>query len=279
MTVVIYRPGCRSLLGKRLMSAKLKTALVTGASTGIGATSAHRLAYRGHDLILVARDVGKMEALATRLRSETGVAVDVLGADLTSPSDRGRVEQRLREDEHIGLLVNNAGSTVAGGFADPDLDKNEALIALNVTAVARLSGAVIPGLLARGEGAIINVSSVLALGPEIAAGLYAASKSFVLTFSQSLQTELVGKGLYVQAVLPAATRTGIWNKSDRELDEMPGLMEVGEMVDAALVGFDRREAITVPPLPDEALWTTFSDARLALMQTIAQKHAAARYRA
>lgn len=261
------------------MSEMLKTALVTGASSGIGATYADRLARRGHDLILVARDVGKMERLAETLRSETGVAVEILGADLTSAGDRARVEQRLREDTRIGLLVNNAGASVAGGFTDPDLDKNEALIALNVTAVARLAGAAIPGFLARGHGAIINVSSVLAFGPEIAAGLYAATKSFVLTFSQSLQTELGAKGLYVQAVLPAATRTAIWNKPDSELDAMPGLMDVGEMVDAALVGFDRREAVTVPSLPDEALWTTYANARLAMLGTVAQKHAAERYRA
>lgn len=130
-----------------------------------------------------------------------------------------------------------------GRYADTDLDAQEALIALDVTAITRLARAAIPGFLARGEGVIVNASSVLAPASEFATGLYPASKSFVLTFSQSLQAELGGKGLFVQAVLPAATRTAIRKKTDRELDEMTGLMDVGEMVDAALVRFDRREAV------------------------------------
>ncbi len=189
------------------MSEQPKAALITGASSGIGATYADRLARRGHDLILVARDISKMEDLAATLRAATRVTIDVVGADLTSPQDLVRVEQRLRGDARIGLLVNNAGAVLSGGYANPDLDSQQALIALNVTAIARLAGAAIPGFLARGGGAIINLSSVLGLAPEFATGLYPASKSFVLTFSQSLQAELGGKGLYVQAVLPAATRT------------------------------------------------------------------------
>lgn len=261
------------------MSEQPKAALITGASSGIGATYADRLARRGHDLILVARDISKMEDLAATLRAATRVTIDVVGADLTSPQDLVRVEQRLRGDARIGLLVNNAGAVLSGGYANPDLDSQQALIALNVTAIARLAGAAIPGFLARGGGAIINLSSVLGLAPEFATGLYPASKSFVLTFSQSLQAELGGKGLYVQAVLPAATRTPLWKKTDEELDAMQGLMDVGEMVDAALVGFDRREAVTMPSLPDEAQWQAFEAARHAMMKSFGQANAAARYQA
>jgi short-subunit dehydrogenase len=256
----------------------LRTALITGASSGIGATYADRLARRGHDLVLVARDRDRMEATARRLRDEAGVAIDVLPADLTEPADLARVEARLSEDKHIGLLVNNAGAAGPGGFANPDLDAQDRLIRLNVTAVVRLAGAVVPRFLAEGDGAIINIASVLALAPEIFPGIYPATKSFVLTFSQSLQAELGPRGVYVQAVLPAATRTEIWERSGRSVDAIPGVMDVGELVDAALVGFDRRESITIPPLPDAAQWESFAAARQAMLPNFRQEHPAARYR-
>ncbi|MEJ0020819.1 MAG: SDR family oxidoreductase [Acetobacteraceae bacterium] len=254
-----------------------RAALITGASSGIGATYADRLARRGHDLVLVARDATRMAAIAERLRGETGVAIDVLPADLTAPDDLRRVEMRLREDARIGLLVNNAGAALAGGFAAPDPDLLQWLIALNIVAVTRLAGAVVPRFLAEGEGAIINLASVLALAPEASPGIYAATKAYVLTFSQSLQTELGGRGLYVQAVLPAATRTEIWERAGRDVNAIPGVMEVGELVDAALVGFDRREAVTIPPLPDEGQWQAFTAARQAMMRNFSNPHPAARY--
>jgi short-subunit dehydrogenase len=255
----------------------LGTALVTGASTGIGATYADRLARRGYDLVLVARDQARLDALAARLRAETGVAVDVLRADLTAADDLHRVEARLREDARINLLVNNAGAAAEGGFAAPELDKQQRIIDLNITAVTRLAGAVVPRFLAAGAGSIINIASVLALAPEAFPGIYAATKAYVLAFSQSLQTELGPRGLYVQAVLPAATRTEIWSRSGRDVDALQGVMEVGELVDAALVGFDRREAITIPPLQDLSPWENFTAARQAMMPGFRQSHAAPRY--
>ena len=252
-------------------------ALVTGASSGIGEVYADRLARRGHDLVLVARDGGRMDATATRLRAATGVSIDVVPADLTEAADLRRVETRLREDGRIGLLVNNAGAAIFG-FADPDLDALDRLIRLNVTALTRLTGAVVPRLLAEGGGSIINIASVLAIAPERAPGIYPATKAFVLSFSQALQTELGPRGLYVQAVLPAATRTEIWGKMGMSPDDVPGMMDVGEMVDAALVGFDRREAVTIPPLPDAGQWEAFEAARLAMQPNFGQQHAAARYR-
>ncbi len=257
----------------------METALITGASSGIGATYADRLARRGHDLVLVARDRQRLEALATRLRAQTGVAVDVLPADLTDAAELARVEARLRQDERIGVLVNNAGAAGAGGFTEPDLDAQERLIRLNVTAVTRLAGAVVPRFLARGQGAIINITSVLAVAPEVFPGIYPATKAFVLVFSQSLQTELGPRGIYVQAVLPSATRTEIWERSGRDANAIPGMMEVGELVDAALVGFDRREPVTIPSLPDVGQWEAFAAARKAMLPNFRQQHAAARYQA
>ncbi len=257
----------------------LGSALITGASSGIGATYADRLARRGHDLVLVARDKARMEAIAARLREETGAAIDILPADLTAAADLRAVEARLREDTRIGLLVNNAGAAGKAGFAEPDLDAMDQLIRLNITAVTRLAGAVVPRFLASGSGAIINIASVLAVAPEMFSGIYPATKSFVLTFSQSLQGELGGRGIYVQAVLPAATRTEIWQRSGRDIDAIPAVMEAGEMVDAALVGFDRREAITIPSLHDVSQWESFSAARQTMLPNFRQVHPAARYTA
>lgn len=261
------------------MSTSRPIALVTGASTGIGAVYADRLARRGYDLVLVARDEQRLTVLATRLRAETAAVVEVLRTDLTDAADLARVETRLHDDSRITLLVNNAGAVVPGGFAAPDLDAFERLIRLNVVAVTRLTGAVVPRFAASGAGSIINVASVVALAPEFPLGIYGATKAYVLALSQSLQTELGPKGIYVQAVLPGATRTEIWERAGRSVEDLAAVMEVDDLVDAALVGFDRREAVTIPPLPDEAQWAAYNGARLAMLPNFAQSQSAARYRA
>ena len=227
-----------------------KKAFLTGASSGIGQALAPELAARGYDLVLVARDQARMQTLAEKLRKETGVKVEIIAADLTDDAQLAKVEQRLREDAGIGLLVNNAGMAAPGGFAAPDRAVIHKLLALNVTAVTQLAAAVTPRFIAQKAGAIINIGSVVGLAPEIGMGAYGATKSFVLTLSQSLATEAGPHGVYVQAVLPAATRTEIWERSGRNVNDVKGVMEVDELVDAALVGFDRREAVTIPPLPD-----------------------------
>jgi short-subunit dehydrogenase len=252
--------------------------LVTGASTGIGAVYADRFARRGHDLVLVARDVARMQSLAERLRKETSVSIDVVPADLTDPQDLARIEQRLREDARIGVLVNNAGASLRGGFLDQNGEDIARLIALNVTALARLANAVAPRFAAGGQGAIINLGSVLGLAPELGSTVYGATKAFVLFLSQSLNVELGPKGVYIQAVLPAATRTEIWEKAGRDVNSIPGVMETDELVDAALVGFDRRETVTIPPLPDAGQWSAFDAARQAMVPNFLQANAAERYR-
>ena len=262
------------------MSVSKGTALVTGASIGIGAVYADRLAKRGYDLVLVARDEARLNALAERLRTETKVKVDVIKADLTSHTDLAKVEQRLATDATITLLVNNAGATVSGPFAEAGADRFEQLIQLNVTSVTRLAAAVVPNFLKQGKGAIINLSSVLAVAPEIGMPVYNATKAFVLTLSQSLNTELGPKGIYIQSVLPAATRTEIWERAGIDLDKFPPeqVMDVGDLVDAALAGFDKGETITFPPLQDEALWQAFDSARKAMLGGLRGDTPAARYR-
>jgi len=251
--------------------------LITGASTGIGAVYADRFARRGHDLVLVARDLARMEALADRLHREAGVAVDILRADLTDAQDLARVEARLRDDSHIGILVNNAGVSAGGGFLDQSPDDVARIISLNTTALTRLTSSVAPRFVMAGKGAIVNLSSVVGLAPELGFTVYGATKAFVLFFSQGLHLELGPKGVYVQAVLPAATRTEIWERSGYDVSTLPALMETGELVDAALVGFDRRETVTIPSLPNADQWAQFDAARRIMLPNFNQAHAAGRY--
>lgn len=254
------------------------TVLITGASSGIGATYAERFARRGHDLILVARDKGRLETLAARLRGEHKVATDILQADLTQPKDLATVEMRLRDDSRIGILINNAGATQSGSFIEQATDDVARIVALNTTALVRLANAIAPRLAQAGEGAIVNIGSVVGLAPEFGMSVYGATKAFALFFSQGLSLELSPKGVYVQAVLPAGTRTEIWERAGIDVNALPDLMEVGELVDVALVGFDRRELVTIPPLHDVTRWNALDAARLALVSDIRQAHVAERYR-
>jgi short-subunit dehydrogenase len=252
--------------------------LITGASSGIGATYAERFARRGHDLVLVARDKARLETLAARLREEHSVAVDILKADLTQSGDLAVVETRLRDDSRIGILINNAGAAQSGSFIEQTTDDIARLVALNTTSLVRLASAIAPRLAQAGEGAIVNIGSVVGLAPEFGMSVYGATKAFVLFLSQGLSLELAPKGVYIQAVLPAGTRTEIWGRAGIDINALPELMEVGELVDAALVGFDRRELVTIPPLHDASRWTALDAARQALISDIRQAHVAERYR-
>jgi short-subunit dehydrogenase len=256
------------------------TALITGASSGIGATYADRLARRGHDLILVARDKARLDDLAARLRAETGVKVEVVTADLTMKADQARVAARLGDDPSIAVLVNNAGVAGLGPILSADIEPIEAMIELNVVAVTRLASAAAKAFAARGRGTIINLGSVTALVPEQFTNPYSATKAYVLSFSQSLNQELSGSGVRVQAVLPGATRTEIWERAGRDIATIPAemLMDVGEMVEAALAGLDQGELVTLPALPDPNDWAAFTAARLKLAPNLSRDRSAERYR-
>ncbi|MBB3807792.1 SDR family NAD(P)-dependent oxidoreductase [Xanthomonas cannabis] len=251
--------------------------LITGASAGIGAVYAERFAQRGHDLVLVARDQARLDALATRLQDAYGISVDVLQADLTQPADVGKVEARLRDDAQIGVLINNAGIAQSGGILEQNADTIERLIALNITALTRLSAAVAPRFAQSGSGAIVNLGSVVGFAPEFGMSVYGATKAFVLFLSQGLHLELGAKGVYVQAVLPAGTRTEIWERAGIDINTLSDLMDVGELVDAALVGFDRRELVTIPPLQVAERWDALEGARQGVLSDLKQATAAERY--
>lgn len=167
---------------------------------------------------------------------------------------------------------------LGGSFIEQSTDDVTRLVALNTTALLRLASASAPRFAEAGEGAIINISSVVGLAPELAMTVYGATKAFVLFLSQGLSLELGPKGVYVQAVLPAVTRTEIWGHVGADVNAMTGVMEVDELVDAALAGFDRREPVTIPPLPDVEQWDAFQAARQAMLPNLRQEHAAARYR-
>lgn len=257
----------------------MTTALITGASSGIGAVYARRLAARGHDLVLVARATDRLNALAADLRNAHGVAIEVLTADLIDAPQLEPVLQRLRSDPPIDILVNNAGAALIGEFASADPTEMDKLLRLNVLVPTMLASAVIGGMVKRGDGAIINIASVLALLPEYSHGIYAATKSYVLTLSQSLAAEVTSKGVYVQAVLPAATRTEIYDRAGGDIGKVPDVMEVEDLVDAALVGFDRKELVTIPPVPEVAAWEAFEHARGVLASGFSNAQPAARYKA
>lgn len=258
---------------------QLPTVLITGASSGIGTVYAERFARRGHDLVLVARDKTRLETLAARLRQDTGVTVDVVPADLTQRTDLAAVEARLRDDARIGILINNAGIAQSGDFTAQSADSIDQLVTLNTLALTRLAAAIAPRLATAGEGAIVNIGSVVGLAPELGMTVYGATKAFVLFLSQGLSLELSPKGVYVQAVLPAATRTEIWERAGIDINTLPEVMDVGELVDAALVGFDRREPVTIPPLHVAARWDTLEASRQGLLSDLRQAQAAERYRA
>lgn len=257
------------------------TAVVTGASSGIGAIYADRLARRGYDLILVARSRTRLDALAQRITSDTRRSVEVIEADLNDRAALATVEAKLKQDASITLLVNNAGIGTHTPLLESDVDAMTRMIALNVTALTRLTYAAVPGFVARGHGAVINIASIVALSPETLNGVYGGSKAFVLAFTQSLHHELADKGVQVQAVLPGATATDFWQTGGLPIEHLPKsiVMSASDMVDAALVGFERRELVTIPSLHAGEAWDAYDAARRAMAPHLSSDTPAPRYAA
>ena len=239
-----------------------KTALVTGASSGIGAVYARRLAERGYDLVLVARRAERLAALAAELEQAHSVSVRSLAADLTAEAGIASVEQVLR-DESIELLVNNAGMGPGATTADMSDADAAATLVLNVTALMRLTRAALPGMRARKSGTVVNVGSVMAFFAMPQTSLYSATKAFVLTYSRGVANEAREDGVLVQAVLPAGTVTDFYETAGMSIANFdPSVfMTAEQLVDAALVGLDRGEEVTLPSVHDVALWESYDAAR------------------
>src|SRR5262245_35225773 len=254
-------------------------ALITGASAGIGAIYAERLAQRGYDLILVARNTTRLDGLAQRLRSSTGRFVDTVAADLSDKADLAKVEAILRANADITLLVNNAGVGATAPLLNADTEKMDEMIRLNIGALTRLSYAAAPGFVARGVGTIINISSIVAISPETLNGVYGGSKAYVLAFSLSLHHELAEKGVRIQAVLSGATATDFWDAAGVPLHHLPAtiVMSADDMVDAALAGLDQGEVVTIPALADKADWDRYEAARRAMSGKLSSAVPAPRY--
>lgn len=233
-------------------------ALITGASSGLGEAFAERLAADGHDLLAVARREARLQALADRLRDAHGAATQVLVADLTAPDDLRRVEARVAAGPALDLLVNNAGFGGYRPFLELDPDRAEELIRLQVLAVTRLARAALPAMVARGRGAVINVSSQLAFSaalpsPPLPPGraVYAATKAYVNAFTQLLHGELAGTGVRVQALCPGVMRKEFYARVGIDVARVPVRpMEPSEVAGASLAALQRGEVLCVPGLDD-----------------------------
>jgi hypothetical protein len=253
-------------------------ALITGASTGIGAVYADRLAKRGFDLILVARNERRLTALADQLRGATGRQITVLPTDLNDKAGRAKIEAVLRDDPSVTVLVNNAGVGSVASILQADVDTMEAMIDLNITALTRLTYAVAPAFVARGKGTIINISSVVGVAVEALNGVYSASKSYVLSFGHSLQKDLADKGVRVQTVLPGATSTEFWDVAGYPPQKTSEItMSAEDLVDAALAGLDAGELVTIPGLHDGELWTRWEADRRDISPKFRNAKPAPRY--
>jgi uncharacterized protein len=270
----------RASMEKIMSTSSNGIALVTGASAGIGAVYAERLARRGYDLILVARNEKKLEGLARHIAGATGRVVNTIAADLTNASDLGKIEALLSAGSGISMLVNNAGLGAVSSILESRIDAMEEMIELNVTALTRLTYAAAPSFVAHGGGAIINVSSAMAIWPELLNGVYGATKAYVLAFTLSLYKELADKNVAVQVVLPGAVETNFWDVAGGDLSKYPDerVMQAEDLVDAALAGFDQGELVTIPSLPDRSDWDSYEAARQKIIPNLSRKTPASRYR-
>jgi len=261
-------------------------ALITGASSGIGAAFAERLAHDQYDLIIVARRRERLEALAQRLGESYKVSVEVLAVDLSKADDLMEVEKRLADDSALELLINNAGFGGYKPFITLEPDLAEEQIRLHVIALTRLTRAVLPGMITRGHGGIINVSSRLAFSGSITEArlpkraTYAATKAYINTFTQILHHELEGTGVKVQALCPGVVKTEFHQILGVDPNRFPAeIVSLAEnVVEASLNGLRNDEVICVPGLADTNLLNRIDESQRAMFDnsgggSIAQRYA------
>ena len=233
-------------------------ALITGASSGIGAAFARRLAAQGYDTILVARRADRLAALAAELRHQYGTAAEPLAADLAGPAGVAQVEARIAGLQALELLVNAAGFGTSGRFARIDLARQLEMIQLHVVAAVRLTRAALPGMLERHRGAIINVASVVAFLPLPGNVTYAGTKAFLVAFSETLQRELAGSGVRVQALCPGFTYSGFHDTAEYQhfsRKRIPAAlwMTADQVAAASLKALGRGGVVYIPGLANRLL--------------------------
>jgi short-subunit dehydrogenase len=255
------------------------TAVVTGASAGIGMVYADRLAAQGYDLILVARRADRLHELTKRLSAQYGVRATALVEDLSKDAGIDAVVSAIAADPAVTMLVNNAGVATLSGFTDADLSKHEAMNALNVNALVRLCYAVLPRFRQQDKGVLVNIGSVLSLHTLPISSVYSGTKSYVTSFTRGLQQEVAGTGVQVQLVMPSATDTEIWDIAGVPVENLgrERVMSVDNLVDAALAGLANGELVTLPSVEDIRLWEEYDAAREKLFQASQSGKPASRY--
>jgi uncharacterized protein len=227
-------------------------ALITGASVGIGEQFSRQLAERGHDVVLVARDRARLDALAKDIEAIDGAHAEVLAADLTDPQQLAAVEERART---VDLLVNNAGFGTFGPFHTLDVDTEAREVNLNIVALVRLTHAAAAGMVERSRGGILNVSSLAGFQPGPANATYSATKAFVTSFTQAVHEELKGTGVSVTALCPGFTHTEFQERANAPASDVPGFMwqEAPEVARAGLDGVAKNRAIVIPGTANKVL--------------------------
>ena len=258
---------------------EMGTAVVTGASSGLGEVFAERLAERGYDLKLVARRKDRLDVLAAKLESKYGIKVTNLVADLGSETDLETVVNDLKADKSITLLINNAGTSTLGLSTEASIAQQKNMVDVNVTAVMLLTNAVLPQFIERNEGTLINIASVLGSFTLPISSIYSGTKGFVVQYTRGLQEEVKGTNVRIQLVNPSATATEIWEVGGVPLSALDAstIMTTEDCVDAALSGLDKGELTTHPSVNDQELIDAYEDARIKLFQSSQNGKPAERY--
>lgn len=259
------------------MSQPNHKALITCASCTIGMLYADRFARRGYNVTLLAGRAERPTALARMLRAETAVEIEVLPGDLSKGGCLDRIEACIFA-ERFDVVVNNLALPPGRSLTEERSTDLDRLLGTNVRSYARISAAAVRSMASRRKGAIINVTSAVGLAPEISGGADGATRAFAMALTRTMQDEVSALGVYVQLVLTGATRTDVWPFPDPEPETFPGMMTANDLVDAALVGFDRREPVTMPSLTHSRHWMNYENARTTLLAELVNSEPACHYR-
>lgn len=257
----------------------MPTALITGASSGIGRSFAEQLAARGYDLVLVARREARLREIGNGLSTAHDIAVEVLAADLESDEGATSVERRIAAGAPLDLVINNAGFATRAPTAQLDYAATEKMLRVNIFALVRLSGAAMSRMTAEGKGGIINVASGTVFIQMPGNAGYGSSKNFVLAFTRHMAAEATGSGVYVQLLIPGVVATEFHGVAGADVNRFPPsmVMQPDDLVASSLKGLDLGELVCIPSLPDVRDWETYVQAEQKLMGNVSRDHIAERY--